>query len=62
MEKIIISVVVNQKKMKNILNKLIKDSSKTLKINIDKNLLKINDVPVIYGSNQKYNKLVRSIK
>jgi nucleoside-diphosphate-sugar epimerase len=49
-------------KMKNILNKLIKDSSKTLKINIDKNLLKTNDVPVIYGSNEKYNKLVRSIK
>ena len=49
-------------KMKNILNKLIKDSSKTLKINIDKNLFKINDVPVIYGSNEKYNKLVRSLK
>jgi hypothetical protein len=48
--------------MKNILNQLIKDSSKTLKINIDKNLFKINDVPIIYGSNEKYNKLVRSLK
>ena len=47
-------------KMRNILNRLIKNSNKNLKINFKKNLLKNNDVPIIYGSNEKFNQLKKN--